>query len=314
MMIVCSCFQRLSAQTNSSETLKKDSAEEVKKPAISFFQPKITYLSNAVYGGRKDSATVSYISPCIEFTDKSGFSFTASTSYLVNGNNHHFDAFSFGAGYNFKIAKQWSASLSASKDFYNDSSVAIQSGTIGTLSAEMSYDLDFIEIGTTGEMMLQQSSNQYSAGITLSHGFDFGKEDTAAWTITPTFKAGYGTQDFINEHSRTKLKKKNQAANVKNSVVTNIVGGSKAFSVLDYELSVPVSFGTGNWGLSFTPTYSIPVNPTSTKTQTILFQNGIKLPQSQQPKPEIDRESLSNSFYFEVELTWKIPTTKKNKK
>ena len=314
MFIVLGSFQALFAQTKPKDTPKKDTTEESKKPAISYFKPKTTYLSNAVYNGRKDSVVVSYLSPGIEYADKSGFNVSASASYLVSGSVHRFDAFSLGLGNDFKITKNWNASLSADKDYYNDSSLAVQSASKGSLGADMSYDLDIVEIGTSGEMIFQQSSNQYGASITLSHGFDFGKEDTAAWTITPTFKANYGTQDFIHEHTRKKVKKKNQAANVKNSIVTNVISGSNAFSILDYEFSAPISFETKNWAFSFTPTYALPVNPITTKTQTILYQNGIKLPQNQQPKPEIEKENLSNTFFFELEVTWKIPTTKKNKK
>ena len=310
VILLISFYQGIFAQTNTSVSPKKDSTEEPEKPAISYFQPKMTYLSNAVYSGRKDSATVSYLTPGIEFTDKSGFNFSASASYLVSGPTHRFDAFSFGAGYDFKITKKWSASISASKDYYNDSSVAVQSSTKGTLSADMSYDLDFIEIGTSSEIMFAPT-NSYGASITLSHGFDFGKEDTATWTITPTFKAGYGTQDFIHEHTRTKIKKKNQAANVKNGIVTDIVGGSKAFSILDYELSLPISFEAHNWGISFTPTYSMPVNATTTTTKTTIMKNGVAVGP---PTISIDRENLSNSFYFELEVTWKIPTKKTVKK
>ena len=312
-LIIFSGFCNVTAQTTPKDAPKKDSIEEQVKPKVSYFQPKMTYLSNSVYSGRKDSATVSYLTPGIEYSNKSGFNASLSASYLVSGATHRFDVFSLGAGYDFNITKKWSAGISASKDFYNDSSQAINSSSKGSLSADMSYDLDFIEIGGSGEILFA-STNSYSAGLTLSHGFEFGKEDTAVWTITPTFKAGYGTQDFIHEHTRKRTKKKNQATNVKNSVVTNIIGGSAAFSILDYEISAPISFESNNWAFSFTPSYSMPVNPTTTKTQTIYFQNGVKLPPSQQPKPEIDREDPSNTFYFELEVTWKIPTKKAVKK
>ncbi|MEI6185001.1 MAG: hypothetical protein WCP65_05680 [Bacteroidota bacterium] len=309
-LIYIGSYYSVSAQSAPADTTKKDSTDEQEKPKVSFFQPKLTYLSNSVYSGRKDSATVSYLSPGIEYSNKSGFNASASASYLVSGATHRFDAFSVGAGYDFKITKKWSAGISASKDFYNDSSQAINSSSKGSLSADMSYDLDFIEIGGSSEVLFA-STNSYSAGLTLSHGFEFGKEDTAVWTITPTLKAGYGTQDFIHEHTRTKVKRKNQAANVKDGIVTDIVSGSKAFAVLDYEFSLPISFEANNWAFSFTPTYALPVNPTTTTTRTTIFKNGVA---QGTPTVSKEREDLSNTFYFELEATWKIPTKKKVKK
>lgn len=310
-LIYLGSYYSVAAQTTPADTAKKDSTEEPEKPKVSFFQPKLSYVSNSVYSGRKDSATISYLTPGIQYSSKYGFNVSASASYLVSGATHRFDAFSLGAGYDFKITKKWSAGISASKEFYNDSSQSFQSSSTGSFSIDMSYDLDFIEIGGSSEVMFA-STNSYSAGLNLSHGFEFGKEDTAVWTITPTLKAGFGTQDFIHEHTRSKVKRKNQAANVKDGIVTDIVSGSKAFSALVYEISIPVSFETNNWAFSFTPTYALPVNPTTTTTRTTIFKNGVAVPGSTTISK--DRENLSNALYFELEATWKIPTIKKAKK
>ncbi len=302
---------KVSAQEEKKDA--EDTADATPKPKFSYFKPKITFLSNSVYSGRKDSATLSYLSPSISYNHKSGISIGASTSYLVNGGTNRFDAISFDIGYDFDIMENWSAGISGSKDFYNDSSQVFQSSTSWSLNADMSYDFDFIEVGTTGEVMFGEST-QYGAGFSLARGFKFGKEDTACWTISPTAKAGFGTQDFFHQHTRKAVKKRNQNANIKNGIVTDIVSGSNSFSVLDYEISVPVSFDAVNWGVSFIPNYAMPVNPVTTKTKTTIYQNGVLLPQSQQPKPEFDREDLSNSFYFEIAAYWKFAAKKKTKK
>ena len=312
-VVVC-FFLLLSVQTVVAQVktqdivAKSDTAKPVAKPKLSYFKPKLTYLSNSVYSGRKDSAAISYLTPGIEYADKSGFNFSASASYLLSGNVHRFDLFSLGAGYDFNINKNWDVSLSADKDFYNDSSKAIQGGTKGSLGVDMTYDLDIVQIGGGAEMMFEET-NQYGGNISIAHSFDFGTEDSASWSITPTLKANYGTQGFLDQNTRRKVKRKNQVANKKNSVVTNIIGGTNAFSILDYECSLPISFSAKNWGISFTPTYSIPLNPTTTITKTTNFQNGIQVGQ---PVTSVDRENLSNSLYFEVELFWKFDI--KNKK
>ena len=308
-ILILFSVESLVAQVKTSEIVSKsDSAKSVDKPKVSYFKPKLTYLSNAVYNGRKDSTAISYLSPAIEYIDKSGFNFSASASYLVSGNVHRIDLFALGAGYDFSINKQWNVSLSANKDFYNDSSKAIQGGTKGSLGVDMTYDLDIVQIGGGAEMMFEET-NQYGGNISIAHSFDFGTEDTASWSITPTFNANYGTQGFLDQNTRRKVKRKNQVSNRKNSVVTNIIGSTNAFSILDYECSLPISFSAKNWGISFTPTYSIPLNPTTTITKTTNYQNGIQVGQ---PVTSVDRENLSNSLYFEVELFWKFDI--KNKK
>ena len=307
-------FLFLTVQTVIAQVKKQDivvipdTVKSVEKPKLSYFKPGLTYLSNSVYSGRKDSATISFITPGIEYADKSGFNFSASASCLLSGNVHRIDLFTLGVGYDFNINKQWDVSLSAGKDFYNDSSKAIQGGTKGSMGVSMTYDLDFVQLGGGAEMMFAET-NQYSGNISIAHSFDFGKEDTAAWSITPAIKANYGTQDFIDQNIKRKLKRKSQVTNKKNSVETNIIGGTNAFSILDYECSLPISFSGKKWSISLTPTYSIPLNPITTITKTTTYQNGVQVGQ---PVTSVERENLSNSFYFEVELCWKFEL--KNKK
>jgi hypothetical protein len=50
----------------------------------SYFKVGASYLSNAVYSGRKDSATVSYLKPSLGYFHRSGFFVSAEMSLLVN--------------------------------------------------------------------------------------------------------------------------------------------------------------------------------------------------------------------------------------
>ena len=292
------------AQTKDTISVKKDTI----KKASSYFKIGTSYLSNAVYNGREDSAIVSYLEPSISYYNKSGFNISASAEYLTSGAVHRIDAFILSAGYDFKIMENWDASLGADRSFYNDSSSNVQGSNTGTISGDMSYDFDIVQLGSSSELMFG-ASTEFGTSISLSHEFSFG-EDTSAFAFAPTIKANYGTQGFYNQLTRKKIAKKKLLPNTKGSIVTDIIGGSKAFSVLDYEFSLPITYELKNWALSFTPTYALPVNPVTTKTSTKTFKNGVL----QGPAVvDITQENLSNSFYFELEITWKF-SAKRNKK
>ena len=295
----------LKAQTGAEKVVKKDSTKETAKPKYSYFKPTLGYLSNSVYNGRKDSSLISYMEPGIAYYDKSGFNISASANYLVSSSVHRFDSYTFGLGYDFNINKDWDVSLNAEKDHYTDSSKAIQGGTKGSMSAEMLYDFDFVQAGGGAEMLFEET-NQYTTYLSLAHAFEYGKEDSALWTITPSVKAIFGTEGFIDQNTKRRLKRKNPGNKV--TAVTNIIGGTNAFSILDYELSLPVSFETKKWGITFTPTYSMPVNPTTTIAETITYKNGV---QQGPPVRSVNRENLSNTVYFELEAFWRFEVKKK---
>ena len=68
----------------------------------SYFKFSASYLSNAVYYGRKDSLALPYIMPSISYNDKSGFYIEASLSYLASAGESQVDAGAITAGYEFE--------------------------------------------------------------------------------------------------------------------------------------------------------------------------------------------------------------------
>ena len=67
------------------------SAQEKSKEEQSYFKLSGSYLTNAVYNGRKDSATLPYITPSLAYYDKSGFNIGVSASYLNSADAHRID-------------------------------------------------------------------------------------------------------------------------------------------------------------------------------------------------------------------------------
>ena len=85
----------------------------------SYFQVGLKYLSDNVYLGRKDSATISYITPTLGYYNKSGFYITGGISYQPNNGANRIDLATIEAGYDFSIKDKFYGGLYAGKYFYS---------------------------------------------------------------------------------------------------------------------------------------------------------------------------------------------------
>src|SRR5579883_1873354 len=68
----------------------------------SYFSAGVNYVSNNVYLGRKDSVTIPYISPYVEYHNKTGIYGNLMASYLpvsINGRSPDFDLLTLEGGY-----------------------------------------------------------------------------------------------------------------------------------------------------------------------------------------------------------------------
>lgn len=236
----------------------------------SYFKVGASYLSNAVYSGRKDSSVVSYFTPSIGYYNKSGFYVDGTMSLLANsGDAGSIDEILLEAGYDFSINDNLDAGLYASKYFYSNNSYSVTSELQGGIGAYFSYDAGFISIGGGADALISTGTDLTVNG-NLSHGFSFGS-DNNSWNITPTAEVNAGTQSFYRAYyknrkfgftsSGSKGRGHNSGkGNIGNSKTISF-SQSNSFSILDYELSIPVTYDAKGWGLFATPTLALPVNP-----------------------------------------------------
>jgi len=249
-----------------------------KKDSSSNFKFSLSYLSNSVYNGRQDSVVVPYITPMIGYFDKSGFFADASVSYLATTPGR-IDLTTIETGYNFTAGDNFSAGIYGSKYFYSAKSTAIQSQISGIIGSAATYDLSFISLNAGVDLAFSQKTD-IIVNYGISHPFYIGDDDHL-WTIEPSALANTGTQNF---YAAAKAKRRGAVTNVK-------VSSSSGFKVLDYELSLPISYDAQSWGLYFTPTYAIPLNPLLvTKPNGSIFY----------------QETLSNVFYAELSVYFKF--------
>lgn len=235
-----------------AQETKEEGKNETKK--ASYFKFSTSYLTNAVYNGRKDSTVLPYLTPSVGYYDKSGFYVSGALSYLVSSAANRIDLFSVTAGYDFNISNQVSGGVYGSKDFYTGSSTSVKSETLGSIGGNLSYDPGFLTFNGNFGLLLS-SQTDVSLGASIAHSFIL-EDGENAWSISPTLAANLGTQNYYQDYLKTKPRKKNGSSGT-------VQVQQNTFGLLDYELSLPIGYDAKKWGLFFTPTYAIPQNPAS---------------------------------------------------
>ena len=249
----------------------------------SYIKFSASYISNAVYFGRKDSFALPYIIPSISYNDKSGFYLEASLSYLASSGESQVDAGAITAGYEFNsMNEKLSGSVYASKYFTSSSSYSVHGEVKGAVGSSLNYKLGPVSLNGGADVSF---ANKTDVGVNLglSHQFEF---DNGNFAITPTALVNAGTQNFYEDYFTNRkysVKRKRRQATNPNAIKVIVV--NKKFAVLDYELSLPVNYDKTKWGLFVTPTYSLPENGFKYS-----LNNGLTY----------RSETLSNTFYVEV--------------
>ena len=257
-----------------------DKNSESKK---SYFKFSVGYLSNAVYYGRKDSLALPYIIPSISYNDKSGFYLEASLSYLASAGESQVDAGAITAGYEFDSKNEkLSGSVYASKFFTSSSSYSVHGEVKGAVGTSLNYKAGPVSIDGGADISFAKKSD-VGINLGLSHAFEF---DNGNFAIRPTAMVNAGTQNFYGDYfTNRKFSTKRKRRQTSNPNAINVIVVKKNFSVLDYELSLPVNYDKIKWGLFLTPTFSLPVSGFKYS-----INNGLTY----------RTEVLSNTFYVEV--------------
>ena len=249
-LIVCTTIvSALFYQTS----LAQDSTEE---KGSSNFKIGVSYLSDNVYLGRKDSVKIPYLTPTIGYYHKSGLFISASASYLST--EKRIDAYNLEGGYSFSKRK-WDGEISVGKSFYNDQSYSVKSEVSGSATAYISYDANWIKPSLGGSL---------DFGSTTDYGATFGIEHTfytlnGNMDITPTLMANASTQNYYdNYYKKRKYAKTRKGKTVPLDITANTLGAAN-FKIMDYEASLPINYTVKGFTFNFTPTAAMPVNPNS---------------------------------------------------
>lgn len=287
------------AQNATDSVTAKDSVPDTDSiPAAShpksYFSLGMSYLSNSVYNGRKDSLATPYLTPSLGYYDKSGFFVSGSLSYLMRSGSSRIDLFSLEAGYDFTI-KKFDGEIAVSKSFYNDSSTNVKSQISASVYASGGYDLGFIKPSFDAAVDFG-SATDFMLGLGLEHSFYAANDNLE---ITPTFMANGSTQNYYGSYyNKRRVGGKRKTGGIVYDV-SAVVENASQFKMLDYELSLPLHYTMNKFGFSITPVYAIPVNPAVVTITRVQEGTGIT-------KTRSSVESISSSFYCSFGITWQF--------
>lgn len=292
LLLSVNCLQ--AQEKDDSTSIKLDSVHE--KPAKSYFQVGVSYLSDNVYFGRKDSVKIPYISPTIGYYAKSGFYLNGSFSYIPTTGENRIDAIILETGWDFNIG-DFDGEVNASKNFYSSNSTNVKSEIVGSLSATAGYDFGFIKPSAQGTMDFGTKFTDYSLTLGLEHTFEVVQD---IFQFTPSFFLNESTQNYYGSYysKRRYTKRKTKAGIPITYQVTADLADVSKFKPMDYEFTMPIEYTTKKFTFNFTPSYTIPVNP-NTVTLVLTPNTG----------PTVSKtftETLSNSFFFSLGITCKF--------
>jgi hypothetical protein len=242
----------------------------------------ITYNSTMNYYGRTDSLKSHGLYPFVGISLKDGLYANASFVFIDNSQRREYAATVLEAGYNFTSRNgHWAGNLSATKYYYEQNTGLVQSVIKGIAAASLTNLNKIANITIEADARF---SDQVDAG--LQGGLDhtirvprlFCAKDVLVIDPTATVYAGtqHFTQTFFEEQKFLFLPAGEQ----------ELSSNSQIFSMLAYEVSMPVVYGYKGLNLVLDPAYIVP--------QHVLLTNG------QQAAPG----TVSNLFY--VTMTVKI--------
>lgn len=285
------------AQTDTAATVD---TTIVMAPKKSSFKIGVGYTSNSVYLGRADTITTPSLSPKITYTLKSGIYFSGNLDFITNRKNNKLDGGSLEAGYDHSFTDNFEGGASFTKLFYNGGSTQISSSVSSIFNAYVDYDIADI---VTPALSINYSfgknggaGGDFCINPNISHDFAvegiFGDDDLLL--ISPQAGLNAGSQNFYAGYLERKGKLNRKAVNAAYNNYFNALG---AFTLLDYEVTLPVEYKSRGFVVSFVPSYAFAQDslPKTTLAEQAITRN-----------IEASQPFRSSIFYFDIALSFKF--------
>ena len=274
------------------------------------FKVGVSYLDNYVYNGRSDSLKTPYFIPSVTMVYDSSLTISGNFYYLTQGEVTGLDFTELNASYEFDIIKKLSAGIYGTKYFYNGSSNAVTGNINAILGANLDYDFNLFElnIGTYFLFTNNHTDINFRPGIDRTIVFGAKKE----WKLLPSFYVNFSTLNFYEGFStRTASRRTTNSGKVTNpnfgttERITSVT--DLGMKLLDYELSLPLTYETNKWGILIEPTLAFPQNTIHTNTQTIrLLPTGTTQIISNRDSTPYSEKNLNSIFYTQFTVFLKF--------
>jgi hypothetical protein len=192
--------------------------------------------------------------------------------------------------------EKFSTGISATMYLYSDLSYNVQSQMLGALWAFAAYDFKILNLSLNGSSYFTKDGEvDLFAGLVLDHTF-FTFDSTLV--IAPGLSFYGGTQNFYEQYYDRSMSNSmggngSQGSQGQGTSGTVYMNEVSKFRMLNIELSLPIQYYYKSFIFSFTPSYSIPLSPSTFVYDDILVE-----------------EELHNIFYFYVGVGYWFFTNK----
>lgn len=224
------------------------------------FSAALGYGSNSTYFGRSQAVAFPYLTADFTYTTKGGIYGSVGLYNLLNTPNA-LDETDLTVGWDHDFGETLDASISYSHFFFPTGSQLVKSSVSNALDAGLGQDWGAFYSRLSATYLFGKSTAKGDAFLILenSRSFEtkhgFGAHDY--FSVEPAVSVAAGTQSF----TEATLNKRNGNAPAK---VRNV----RRFTLVDYELAVPVTYTVGKLALSAGWRYVVPVNLPADDTES----------------------------------------------
>ena len=232
------------------------------------FKFGVYYNSHLNYYGRTDSLHSSGVFPLAELWFGKGFYINAAPVFV----NNKVSSFEYAgtvatAGYRFNKNDKFGGNIFFVKPIYPDNSQLVQSALKAQFSSNFTLMNKFINITAGADLKLSDNLD-YGATAGLDHIFRFEPGKNFVLVLDPSVYINGGTQQF----SKTYYKKNSFL--LFPGVEQQVTESVNRFSILSYEVSMPIVLAKGKFQLIANPAYVIPQNLVVVEGRPDLSENG----------------------------------------
>jgi len=233
------------------------------------FKLSVNYNTGLNYFGRTDSLKSSGVFPLAELwiTPKL---YVNAAPVFVNNTLQQFDYAGAVATLGYQnVGTKWISGVYLTKPFYKESSELVQSALKAQAGANFTYRNKVLNVNAGGDLKFSDKLD-YGATAGLDHVVRIENKNNSVIVLDPSVYTYAGTQNF----QRTYYKNKNSGFLLfprNNQQVTEDVS---RFSILAYEVTMPVIYAKGKVMLIATPSYILPQNLVSVPNRPDLSERG----------------------------------------
>lgn len=246
-------------------------------PEKDHFKIGFNFLSNNVFLGRVDSVSTPSLTPKLSYTFKSGIYLSGSMDIITNRKKNKLDGGEIELGYDYTKDDNLEFGASFTKLFFNSTSTQVDASISSELNGYVDYNIaDIItpNLSLTYQIGKSGVNGDFLINPSLSHEFliesVFGDNDKL--TISPEAGLNYGSQNFYSGYLERKGKISRKGVNATYNSYIDALG---TYSLLDYELTMPVVYKTGGFSISIIPSIAFAKEnlPTSTAADKLITES-----------------------------------------